>query len=299
MLQMTLRLGERPQAVASTTPRPIPVVRRLIKDSGTVVVKGSTYDNAANLSESCLSSVRVRYEGTRLGRHVLFAAVLEDGRGALWTHGEIDSSRRATAPDMARVVVAAVDPSGGDGDGNDEQGIVVAGIGVDGECYVLADLTCKLTPDGWGRRAVRAYADWKADKIVYENNFGGAMVEHVIMTAAKAAGERVFTREVKATRGKVVRAEPCAALYEQGKVHHVGLFPELEDQMCLFTPTGDFDSSPDRVDALVWAMTDLMFKEQVTLGAGPIALGNTRMNAPQENDDDDDFVVIHSRGGRR
>jgi predicted phage terminase large subunit-like protein len=287
MLQMTMRLGARPRVVVSTTPRPIPLIRRLMKDAGTVIVRGSTYDNAANLSESFIASVRERYEGTRLGRQELYAEVLDDVPGALWTHAVIDGSRRKVAPDMARVVVA-VDPSGGDSDGNDEQGIVVAGIGVDGECYVLADLTCKLTPDGWGRRAVKAYADWQADKLVYENNFGGAMVEHVIKTAAKDMGARVFTKEVKASRGKVVRAEPCAALYEQGKVHHVGSeFTALEDQMCLFTPTGEFDTSPDRVDALVWAMTELMFKEVVTLGAAPTMSG-TRRADPRPIDDDDD-----------
>jgi predicted phage terminase large subunit-like protein len=216
----------------------------------------------------------------------LYAEVLDDVPGALWTHAVIDSARRTKAPDLPRVVVA-VDPSGGDGEGNDEQGIVVAGIGVDGKCYVLADMTCKLTPDGWGRRAVKAYSDYQADKIVYENNFGGAMVEHVIMTAAKSMGERVFTKEVKASRGKVVRAEPCAALYEQGRVHHVGVFSELEDQMCIFTPTGEFDKSPDRVDALVWAMTELMFKEPVTM-TGQIAGGTQR--APRESviEDDED-----------
>ncbi len=261
MLQMTMRLGDQPQVCVSTTPRPIPLVRRLIADSATVITRGSTYDNAANLSPAFLAAVRERYEGTRLGRQELYAEILDDVPGALWTREMLEASRRKASPVGFRRVVVAVDPSGGHDVENDEQGIIVAALGQDGHAYVLEDCTCKLTPEGWGRVTVEAFLKHKADRILWERNFGGEMVEHVITTSARNRGVVVSTREVKASRGKVVRAEPVAALYEQGKVHHVGAFPQLEDQLCLFTPSGEFDKSPDRADALVWALTDLMLGE--------------------------------------
>jgi predicted phage terminase large subunit-like protein len=262
MLQMTMRLGEQPQACVSTTPRPIPLVRRLIADPGTVITRGSTFDNAANLSEAFIDAVRERYEGTRLGRQELYAEILDDVPGALWTRAVLESARVRACPVGVRRVVVAVDPSGGHDAENDEQGIVVAALGQDGHAYVLEDCSCKLSPEGWGRRAVEAYLKHSADRLIWERNFGGEMVDHVIKTAARQQRVAVATREVRASRGKVVRAEPVAALYEQGKVHHVGTFPQLEDQLCLFTPAGDFDKSPDRADALVWALTDLMLGEQ-------------------------------------
>jgi phage terminase large subunit-like protein len=180
-----------------------------------------------------------------------------DVQGALWTREMLERANGDwKLPDMKRVVVA-VDPSGtrGQEDGGDEVGIVVAGLGVDGLGYVLADRTCKLSPDGWGRAAVNAYREFKADRIVAERNFGGAMVEHVIRTV----DPNVSYREVTASRGKVQRAEPIAALYEQSRVRHVGLFAELEDQMAAMTGAGySGDGSPDRADALVWALTELM-----------------------------------------
>jgi len=186
--------------------------------------------------------------------------------GALWaledriavdgkTIPGIDAHRVSEAPEMKRIVVA-VDPSGTKGDGaGDDIGIVVAGLGVDGRAYVLEDATCQLSPDGWGRRAVDMYHRHKADRIVGERNYGGAMVEFVVKTADKNAAYK----EVTASRGKIVRAEPIAALYEQGRVSHVGAFPDLEDQMCNFTASGYVgEGSPDRADALVWALTELM-----------------------------------------
>jgi phage terminase large subunit-like protein len=260
MLAMTLRLGERPRVVVSTTPRPIAIIRRLMKDPGTAITRGSTFDNSANLSASFIEAVRQRYDGTRLGRQELYAEILDDVPGALWQRDVLDRLRVREAPDLVRVVVA-VDPSGGAGPENDEQGIMVCGKGVDGHAYVLADKTCRLSPDGWARRAVEAYREHKADRIVYERNFGGDMVEHTIATVARSMGVHVATRAVVASRGKVQRAEPVAALYEQGKAHHVGSLPLLEDEQCRFVP-GEFDGSPNRVDALVWAMTDLMLGEQ-------------------------------------
>jgi phage terminase large subunit-like protein len=259
MLAMTLRLGDRPRCVVSTTPRPIAIVRRLMADPGTAITRGSTFDNSANLSASFIEAVRQRYDGTRLGRQELYAEILDDVPGALWQRDVLDRLRVREAPDLVRVVVA-VDPSGGAGPENDEQGIMVCGKGVDGHAYVLADKTCRLSPDGWARRAVEAYREHKADRIVYERNFGGDMVEHTIATVARSMGVHVATRAVVASRGKVQRAEPVAALYEQGKAHHVGSLPLLEDEQCRFVP-GEFDGSPNRVDALVWAMTDLMLGE--------------------------------------
>jgi phage terminase large subunit-like protein len=259
MLMMTLRLGEQPQVAVSTTPRPIALVRRLIADALTVVTRGSTYDNAANLSAAFIAAVRERYEGTRLGRQELYAEILDDVPGALWTRELLDKNRVRQAPDLARVVIA-VDPSGGAGPENDEQGIVAAGLGVDGLGYVLADKTCKLSPEGWARRAIELYRDLKADRLVYERNFGGDMVESTIQAVARTMSMRVATRAVTASRGKVQRAEPVAALYEQGRVKHVGSFPQLEDEQCRFVP-GELEGSPNRTDALVWALTDLMLGE--------------------------------------
>lgn len=269
MAMFGLRLGNNPRVAVTTTPRPLPLVRALIKDAGTIVTKGSTYDNAGNLPASFLKKVRDKYEGTRLGRQELNAELLDDIPGALWTRAMIDEARQNEIgnpwpiPDMQRIVVG-VDPSGtrGQGDGGDSIGIVVAGKGVDGIAYVLSDRTCKLSPDGWGRRAVEAYKDFGADRILGERNYGGAMVEHVIRTV----DANVSYKEVVASRGKVVRAEPVAALYEQHKVRHVTTgnseydnLELLEDQMCAMTGNGYLgDGSPDRVDAVVWALTELM-----------------------------------------
>jgi predicted phage terminase large subunit-like protein len=255
-LQFGLRLGDRPRACVKTTPRPIPIIRKIMADVGTHITRGSTFDNAANLPDRFLTTVRDKYEGTRLGRQELYAEVLDDLPGALWSREMIDRSRVKDRPDLRRIVVA-VDPSGtnGESDDGDSIGIVVAGKGVDGRAYVLADRTCKLSPDGWGRRAVQAYHEFRAERLIAERNFGGAMVRHVIQTIDRA----VAYKEVTASRGKVARAEPIAALYEQGKVSHVGGFAELEDQMCLIGPDGYIgEGSPDRADALVWALTELM-----------------------------------------
>ncbi len=257
MAMFGLRLGEYPRTCITTTPKPLPLLKEIIADPRTVVTKGSTFDNAGNLAPTFLKAIRDKYEGTRLGRQELDAEILDDLPGALWTRAMFDEHRRKEAPDLQRIVVA-VDPSGtgGSDDEGDSIGIIVAGLGVDGRGYVLADRTCKLSPDGWGRRAVEAYHEFSADRIVAERNFGGAMVEHVIRTVDKKASYK----EVVASRGKVARAEPVAALYEQGRVSHVGSHPDLEDQCCLIGPDGYIgEGSPDRADALVWALTELMF----------------------------------------
>jgi phage terminase large subunit-like protein len=257
MFQFGLRVGANPRWLVSTTPRPIKLIKDLVTREDVRLVVGSTFENAANLAPSFLEAIRARYQGTRLGRQELSAELLMDVQGALWTRDMLERANGAwKLPDMKRVVVA-VDPSGtrGPEDGGDSVGIVVAGLGVDNLGYVLADRTCKLSPDGWGRAAVNAYREFKADRIVAERNFGGAMVEHVIRTV----DPRVSYREVTASRGKIARAEPIAALYEQSKIRHVSSFVELEDQMAAMTGDGySGDGSPDRCDALVWALSELM-----------------------------------------
>jgi phage terminase large subunit-like protein len=255
MLQFTMRRPD-PRVLVTTTPRPIPVLRDIIADAATVITRGSTLENASNLDPKFLERMRARYEGTRLGRQEIDAELLEDVPGAMWSREMLDDAKVVAAPTMQRVVVA-VDPSGnsGDDDRADDIGIVVAGKGVDGRAYVLADWTCDLSPAGWGRRTIEAFDQFKADRIVAEKNFGGAMVESVIKTTRKTAPVVLVT----ASRGKVQRAEPIAALYEQKRVSHVGAFAQLEDQLCSFTGDGYVGKgSPDRADALVWALTELM-----------------------------------------
>jgi predicted phage terminase large subunit-like protein len=254
MLQFGLRLGRDPRAVVTTTPKPVRLVRELVAAPTTVVTKGSTYANLGNLAPAFLDQIVRKYEGTRLGRQELDAEILDDVPGALWTRTLLDGLRVREHPDLVRVVVA-IDPAVTSGEKADETGIVVAGKGVDGQGYVLADASCRLSPDGWARRAVEAYRRHQADRIVAEVNNGGEMVELTIRTV----DPHISYAAVHASRGKRTRAEPVAALYEQGKVHHAGGFPDLEDQMCTYTPDA-YDGSPDRVDALVWALTDLMLE---------------------------------------
>jgi phage terminase large subunit-like protein len=259
MAMFGLRLGAHPRWLVTTTPKPITLLRELLAREAldVVVSRSSTFDNEANLAPSFMKSIKARYEGTRLGRQELNAELLLDVPGALWTRDMLDRANgNWKLPDMQRVVVA-VDPSGtrGEEDSGDSIGIVVAGLGSDDKCYVLADRTCKLSPDAWGREAVRAYAEFRADRIVAERNFGGALVEHVLRTVDR----NIPYREVTASRGKVQRAEPVAALYEQGRVRHAGSFTALEDQLVAMTSEGySGDGSPDRLDALVWAISDLM-----------------------------------------
>lgn len=250
MLMFGLRLGQDPRAVVTTTPKPVRLIKELLADKTVAVTRGSTYENAANLAPAFLRQIVAKYEGSRLGRQELYAEILEDVEGALWQRQRIDELRVARAPELLRVVVA-VDPSASDDDTSDEAGIIVAGVSRDGHGYVLADLSGRLSPDGWARRAVHAYKEWLADRIVAEVNNGGDMVEHTIRTVDPG----VPIKKLHASRGKFTRAEPVAALYEQGKVHHVGYFPALEDQMCTWTPG---QPSPDRMDAMVWALTELM-----------------------------------------
>lgn len=252
-----LRLGDKPQAVVTTTPRPVATVRTLIQNPNTHITRGTTYDNRDNLAPQFFSQLITKYEGTRLGRQELEAELLDDMPGALWSRPAIDDYRIhvSAAPDMRRIVVA-VDPAVSTTERSDETGIVVAGVGEDGRGYVIADESGVYSPNEWGRRVASLVARHDADCVVCERNQGGDMVADVIRSAAP----RVRVVEVTASKGKVTRAEPVAALYEQGRVSHIGRHDMLEDQMAQFTV--DFDRkaqgySPDRVDALVWAFTEL------------------------------------------
>ena len=251
-LMFGLRLGEHPQAVVTTTPKPTPLVKALVAAKTSHVTRGSTFDNAANLAPSALQMLKEKYEGTRLGRQELEAEILGDLPGALWSLSTLDAYRLREAPQMGRIVVA-VDPAVTATEASDEHGIIVAGLS-DQRGIVLEDASLSGSPNEWARRAVSLYRSWGADAIVIEVNQGGDMVAHTIRTI----DSNVKIKEVRASRGKHVRAEPIAALYEQGRVAHVGSFPELEAQMTQMTTNGfEGEGSPDRVDALVWAMTDL------------------------------------------
>lgn len=246
-----LRLGDKPQAIVTTTPRPTPLVKALVADPRNHVTRGTTYDNRANLAPDFFRKIITKYEGTRLGRQELNAEILEDTPGALWTLSRIDALRVGKVPTLVRIVVG-IDPATTSTEEADDTGIVVAGIGQDGHGYVLDDASTKASPHGWASAAVEMYHRHQADRIVAEANQGGEMVSHTIRTVDST----VPVTLVHASRGKQTRAEPVAAFYEQGKVHHVGTFPTLEDQMATWTP--DAPRSPDRMDALVWALTNLM-----------------------------------------
>lgn len=265
-IEFGLRLGNDPRACVTTTPTPNQTLRMLLDDPETVLTVGSTYENLDNLAKTFIDRVVRRYEGTRLGRQELHAELLLDTPGALWTLAMIDACRIATAPDLKRVVVA-IDPATTAGEDSDETGIVVAGLGRDGRGYVLDDRSLKATPMGWAQAAVSAYRAFRADRIVYESNQGGDMVRHTLESVDRS----VPLKAVHASRGKQTRAEPVAALYEQRKVSHAGFFPKLEDQMTQWTPG---EKSPDSMDAMVWALTELMIPDVPV--AGPALAGGHR-----------------------
>lgn len=249
-LQLALRLGPKPRQVVTTTPRPMALLKRLRNAATTFVTHATSYDNHENLSETFFSEIAAIYEGTALGRQELMGELIDDIDGALWTWNLIEAARISAAPPLERVVVA-VDPPASHGPDADECGIVIAGR--DGDVgYVLADWSVKgASPRGWAERVVAAYTEYEADRIVVEVNQGGEMARAVIAQVDAAAA----VKPVHARHGKRVRAEPIAALYERGLVRHVGAFPALEDQMTSYLGYGP---SPDRLDALVWALTELM-----------------------------------------
>ena len=257
-LRFGLRLGAHPRVVVTTTPRPTKIIRDLIASPDTVVTRGRTRDNVANLAPGVVAELERRYAGSRLGRQELDGEVLDDSAGALWRWTWIDAARVAKAPDLRRIVVA-VDPATTSGEESDETGIVVAGIGYDGRGYILADESGRYRPEEWARKVASAYHAHKADAVIAESNQGGEMVG-AVLRAYGSAGLPV--RTVHAKRGKATRAEPVAVLYEQGRVSHVGSLARLEDQLTTWDP-GASGASPDRLDALVYAVTDL-------LGAAPV-----------------------------
>lgn len=322
MLQFGFRLGRHPQGCITTTPKPVPIIKELVKQNiaenadpeakkTIVLVKGSTYDNVGNLATPFMDQIVKKYEGTRLGRQELDAEILEDMPGALWSRGGIDENRVKTSapsfkdtdlrelleydleanpgsnwysmqlewlkeraaslmaeiPDTLSRIVVAVDPNVSNTEGSDEIGIVIGGKGLSGQGYVLADFSTRGSPNEWASVAVLAHDIFGADRIIGEANQGGNMVEHTIASAAKflklahkRASDHIGITMVHATRGKVTRAEPVSALYEQNRISHVGTHTVLEDQMCLFTSNFDRKAmgySPDRVDALVWSLHHL------------------------------------------
>jgi phage terminase large subunit-like protein len=254
MLQFALRLGLNPRQVITTTPRPIPLLKRLMADPSTTITRAGTIVNARNLSPVFLSAVVARYAGTQLGRQEIDGELIEDRSDALWSRRMIEACRVDAAPPLRRIVVA-LDPPGSSRAGADACGIVAAGRTQDGLYYVLADATVAgLSPSGWATKAIGLYRRLEANALVAEVNMGGEMVRAVL----REVDSSVPLKEVHATRGKYLRAEPIAALYEQGKVKHVRGFPALEDEMCDFGPEGlSSGRSPDRLDALVWALTEL------------------------------------------
>lgn len=255
MLEFGLRLGNNPKAIVTTTPRPIKTIKELAADPQTVVTVGNTIENKANLSAMFMKRIYSKYGGTRLGRQELAGQILDDNPEALWDRGLLDKHRVSKHPELKRIVVA-VDPQARDLPTSAETGIIAAGLGIDDEGYIISDDTIKGKPDEWGKQAVSSYTKWKADRMVGEINNGGDMIEYVIRSIDKNISYSI----VRATRGKTKRAEPISALYEQGRVHHVGCFTQLEDQMCEWNPNlADREQdSPDRMDALVWALTELM-----------------------------------------
>ena len=255
-LQFGMRLGSHPRTVITTTPRPVSLIRNLVSrtDGSVKIVRGSTFDNAANLAPQALLELQARYAGTRMGRQELYGELLTESDSALWTRQLIEDARikPEDAPPYFRVVVA-IDPAVTSGEGSDETGIVVAGATPDGHYYILEDASMRGTPENWARKAIEMYRKYKCDRVIGEANNGGDMIESLL----RQVDASVPYRKVHASRGKRVRAEPISALSEQLRLHMVGNnFSQLEDQLVTWEP--DSDKSPDRMDAMVWAVSDLM-----------------------------------------
>lgn len=267
------RLGQHPQVLLTTTPRPLKLLRALVEDPATHVTSGSSYENLNNLSPTWRRTFLARFEGTRLGRQEIEGDILDDITGALWTGTQLETLRiqleagESTADVVKRLgltrIVVGVDPQAtkaADDDDGHETGIVVAGIDTNDKAeahfYVLEDVTGNYSPAEWGAQACSAFHRWRADRIIGESNQGGDMVEHVV----RSVDANVSFRSVHASKGKITRAEPIAAIYEQGRAHHVGQFPRLEDEMTTYTGLLPGEDSPNRMDAAVWAGTELMIE---------------------------------------
>ena len=251
-LMFGLRLGDNPQCLITTTPKPTKIIKDLAARKDVIITSGNTFENEENLADSALAMLKDKYEGTTLGRQELYAEIIENLEGALWTSALIDEARLPdeTEKELKNIIVA-IDPAVTNNEDSDETGIVVVGKDHNNEYYVLEDATGKYSPDQWARKAINCYYDWGADRIVAEVNNGGDLVERLL----RGMDLNIPYRSVRATRGKLIRAEPIAALYEQRRVHHIGYFPELESQMCSYI--GETKPSPDRLDALVWGLSEL------------------------------------------
>lgn len=271
-LELALRMGDHPQGIITTTPRPLPMLKEMMVQANVVITRGHTNENRANLAPSYIRRVIAKYEGTRLGRQELAGEILDDVEGGFWTRALLDKNRakydikkgRFIVPEMIRIAIA-LDPATTSGAEANETGIIVGGKGTDGKLYVFHDLSGQYTPEQWGLKAIRNYDHMQADAMVGERNNGGDLIERNIRTLEDHrdrkghAGERIAFRTVWASRGKHVRAEPVASLHEQGKIIFVGQFPQLEDQLIFYTPEGyEGVGSPDRGDAFVWLAWFLM-----------------------------------------
>ena len=254
-LTFALRLGRRPRSVVTTTPKSIELVRTLTNGPGVQVTRGTTFDNKDNLAPAFFNGIIEQYDGTRIGRQEIYAELIEEDEDALWKREWIENARLSAYPPIARIVVS-IDPAMSTRPNSSETGIVVVGADMRRKhAYVLADESGRLTPNSWALRAAHLFDKFNATRIIAEDNAGGEMVKSTL----KNAVERTLPyKGIKARRGNYIRAEPVAALYEQGRVHHVGRFPELEDQMCTWTPDLGPSTSPDRADALVHAITELV-----------------------------------------
>lgn len=251
-LMFALRLGEKPQVCVTTTPRPLQLLINLRDAKTTVLTKGTSYDNRENLNQQFFDSILSKYKNTRLGMQEIYAEILEESDNAMWKREWLDEGRLEVGPgDLERVVVA-IDPAVTSKKTSDETGIIVAGKDSEGEFYVLNDSSARYTPSAWSEKAIMLFNQYQCDKIIAEVNNGGQLVEHTLRTQS----ENVPYKSVHASRGKRTRAEPIASLYEQNKVHHVGSFQRLENQLCNWEANSG-DPSPDRLDALVWALSEL------------------------------------------
>lgn len=252
-LMFGLRLGDNPQVIVTTTPRPIKTIKQIISDPSTIHTRGSTFDNYGNLAKSFIDTVIRKYEGTRLGRQELYAEMLDDNPNALWNRAMFDNNRISKPPEMKRIVVS-LDPAATSTEGSDEFGILVQGIDENNKGYVIEDSTMKGSPKEWGTQAITLYHKYQADIIIGERNNGGEMIEYTI----KSIDPTVNYKSVWASKGKYTRAEPIAALYEQNKIKHIGNFAALEDECCEWVPG---EKSPNRLDAMVWGFTELMLTD--------------------------------------
>ena len=251
-LMFALRLGEKPQVCVTTTPRPLQLLINLRDAKTTVLTKGTSYDNRENLNQQFFDSILSKYKNTRLGMQEIYAEILEESDNAMWKREWLDEGRLQEAPQELERVVVAIDPAVTSKKTSDETGIIVAGKDSEGKFYVLNDSSARYTPSAWSEKAIMLYNQYECDKIIAEVNNGGQLVEHTLRTQS----ENVPYKSVHASRGKRTRAEPIASLYEQNKVHHVGNLERLENQLCNWEANSG-DPSPDRLDALVWALTEL------------------------------------------